>query len=71
MVVLLDKAGQFFTGKLKTALTHSARWPTGVRILGFLERHEHHMERADDYEYLLALAKHEVPLKEASGMRVQ
>ena len=29
------------------------------------------MERADDYEYMLALAKHEVPLQEVSDMLVQ
>jgi hypothetical protein len=71
VVVLLDKAGHSFTGKLRAALTHSARWPAGVRILGFIQRHEHHMQRADDYEYLLAIARHEVPLREACDMLVQ
>ena len=71
MVVLLDRAGHSFAGQLRAALTHSARWPPGQRILGFIQRTEHHMERADDYEYLLAIAKHEVPLREASDMLVQ
>ena len=31
MVVLLDRAGHSFTGKLRAALTHSARWPAGQR----------------------------------------
>ena len=71
MVVLLDRAGHSFTGKLRVALNISARWPAGQRILWFIQRTEHHLERAEDYEYLLALAKHEVPLQEASDMMVQ
>ena len=35
-------------------------------MMGFIQRTEHDMTRADDYEYLLALAKNEVPLHEAS-----
>ena len=62
MVVLLDRAGHSFPGKLRAALTHSARWPAGQRIFGFIQRTEHHTERPDDYEYLQALAEHEIPL---------
>ena len=71
MVVLLDRAGHSFTGKLRAALTDSAHWPAGMRIVGFIQRTEHHMERDDDYEYLQAIAKHEIPLREASDMLVQ
>ena len=71
MVVLLDRAGHSFTGKLRAALTHSAQWPAGQRIMGFIQRAEHDMKRTDDYEYLLALATHEVPLQEASDILVQ
>ena len=39
--------------------------------MGFLMGTEHKLTRADDHGYLLALAKHEVPLHEASGMLVQ
>ena len=39
--------------------------------MGFMARTEHELTRADDYEYLLALAKHEVTLHEASDMLVQ
>ena len=68
---VLDKAGHFFYGKLRLAMTHSKRWPAGKRLLGFLQRTEHELTRAEGYEYLLALAKHEVPLHEASDMLVQ
>ena len=74
MVVLLDKAGIVFYGKLRLALTHSKlseQWPAGQRRLGFLKRTEHELTRADGYAYLLALAKHEVPLHDASDMLVQ
>ena len=71
MVVLMDEAGNFIYGKLRLALTHSKRWPAGKRLLGFLQRTEHTLARAECYEYLLALAKHEVPLHESSGMLVQ
>ena len=71
VVILLDRAGRSFTGKLQAALARSARWPAGTMILGFIQRTEHHMERADDYEYLLAIARHEVPLREACDMLVQ
>ena len=71
MVVLLDRAGHSLIGKLRAALNVSAGWPAGQMILGFIQRTERHSERAEDYEYLLALAKHEVPLREASGMLVQ
>ena len=40
-------------------------------LLGFLQRNEHELTRAEGYEYLLALGKHEVPLHEASDMLVQ
>ena len=63
MVVLLDRAGRSFTRQLQAAHAHSA--------LGFIQRADHHMEQADDYEYLQAIAKHEIPLQEASGMLVQ
>ena len=43
--------------------------------MGFIriQRTEHDVTRAANYEYLLALAKHhdEIPLQEASGMLVQ
>ena len=71
VVVMLDRAGHSFFGKLRAALNTSARWPAGMRILGFIQRIEHHFERAEDYEYLLALARHEVPLREACDMLVQ
>ena len=60
-----------FYGKLRLALTHSKRWPAGRRLLGFLQRTEHELTRAEDYEHLLALAKHEVPLHAVSDMLVQ
>ena len=40
-------------------------------MMGFIQRTEHEMTRADGYGYLLALAKHEVPLQEASVMLLQ
>ena len=40
-------------------------------MMGFITRTEHDMTQADDYEYLLALVKHEVPLHKASDMLVQ
>ena len=43
----------------------------GQRMMGFIQRTGHDMTRADDYEYLMVLAKHEVPLHEASDMLVQ
>ena len=70
-VVLLGRSGNCFTGRMRAALTHSARWPAGQRMMGFIQRTEHDMTRADDYGYLLALAKHEVPLHGASDMLVQ
>ena len=37
-VVLLDRAGICFTGKLRAAPTHSTRWPAGQRMMGFITR---------------------------------
>ena len=71
VVLLLDRAGNFFTGKMRAALTHSARWPAGQRMMGFIQRTDHDMTQADDYEYLLTLAKHEMPLHEVGDMLVQ
>ena len=71
MAVLLDTAGNVFTGKLRAALTHITPWPAGQRLMGLMTRTEHELTRADDYEYLLARAKHDVPLHGASGMPVQ
>ena len=74
MVVLLDEPGNLLYGKQRLALTHSKRRPAGKRLLGFLQRTEHEPTRPEGYEYyldLLALAKHEIPLHEASDMLVQ
>ena len=40
-------------------------------MMGFTQRTEHDVSRAGDYDYLLALAKHEVPLQGASDVLVQ
>ena len=44
VVVLLDRVRRVFTGKVRAALAHSARWPAGQRIMGFIQRTEHDMK---------------------------
>ena len=45
-------------------------WVQGWRYLGIIHRIEQNMTRPDDYEYLLALCKNEIPKVEAKDLLV-
>ena len=44
---------------------------TGMRYMGMIHRVEQVMTRAEDYDFLLALYRTEVPRSEAEGLLVQ
>ena len=47
-----------------------AGWVTGWRYLGMIHRVEHNITRPDDYDYLLALCRNEIPKAEAQDLLV-
>ena len=46
-------------------------WGVGQRYLGTILRLEHELNRPEDYEYLLALCRSEIPKSDASDLLVQ
>ena len=67
MPVVLDTAGNGCYGKVRLALNHSIQRPAGQNNAAG-PRSEHELTRAGGHDYLLALAKHEVSLPEASAV---
>ena len=71
IVVLYDGEGNSTVGLLKAALQTARHWGMGQRYLGMIQRREHAMNRPEDYDYLLALCKCEIPKSEACDLLVQ
>ena len=71
VVVLYDGEGNSFVGLLKAAVDIARKWGVGQRHLGMIQRLEHEMNRPEDYDYLLALCRSEIPKSEACDLLVQ
>ena len=71
MVVLYDGEGNSFVGLLKAAVKTAREWGMGHRYLGMIQRQDHKMDRPEDYDYLLALCRSEIPKSEACDLLVQ
>ena len=71
MVILYDGEGNSFVGLLKAAVDIARKWGVGQRYLGMIQRLEHELNRPEDYDYLLALCRSEIPKSEASDLLVQ
>ena len=70
-MLMYDHSGNCFVGSLERALRAEAGWAKGWRYLGMVHRVEQAMNRPDDYEYLLALCRNEIPKSEAQDLLVQ
>ena len=71
MVILYDGNGHSFVGLFKAAIDIARKWGVRQRCLGMIQRLEHEMNRPEDYDYLLALCRSEIPKSEASDLPVQ
>ena len=69
-MLMYDHSGNCFVGSLERALRTWAGCATGWRYLGMIHRVEQDMNRPDDYEYLLALCRNEIPKAEANDLLV-
>ena len=69
-MLLYGHSGNCFVGSLERALRAGVGWATGWRYLGMIHRMEQTMTRPDDYEYLLALCRNEIPKSEAQDLLV-
>ena len=58
-------------GLLKGAVDIARKWGVGQQYLGVVQRLEHEMNRPEDYAYLLALCRSEIPKSEACDLLVQ
>ena len=67
---MYDQSGNCFVGSLERALRAGAGWATGWRYLGMIYGVEQTMTRPEDYEYLLALCRNEIPKAEATDLLV-
>ena len=65
VVVPYDGEGNSFVGLLKVAVKTAREWGMGHRYLGMIQRHDHEMDRPENYDYLLALCRSEIPKSEA------
>ena len=70
IVVLYDGEGSSFVGLLKAAVDTARKWGVGQRYLSMIQRLEHEMNRPEDYDYLLALCRSEIPKSEACDLLV-
>ena len=71
MVVLYDGDGHSFVGLFRAVMDTARKWGVGQRYLGMIHRLEHEKNRPEDYDYLLALCRREIPKSEASDLLVQ
>ena len=71
IVILYDNSGHSFMGKLELAFRAGVQWGTGMRYLSMIHRLGRQMNRPNDYEYLLALCRNEIPKSEAQDLLVQ
>ena len=69
--VLYDGSGNSFVGLLRLAFSVGARWARGMRYMGMIHRVEQVMTRAEDYDFLLALCRNEIPRSKAEDLLVQ
>ena len=71
MAILYDGEGNSLVGLLKAAVDIARKRGAGQRYLGMIQRLEHEMNRPEDYDYLLALGRSEIPKSEACDLLVQ
>ena len=69
-MLMYDHSGNSFVGSLERAFRAGARWATGWRYLGMIHRVEQAMNMPEDYAYLLALCRNEIPKTEANDLLV-
>ena len=69
-MLMYDHSGNNFVGSLERAFKAGAGWVQGWRYLGIIHRVEQSMTRPDDYDYLLALCRNEIPKAEAQDLLV-
>ena len=69
-MLMYDHSGNCVVGSLDRALRAGVGWAAGWRYLGMIHRMEQTMNRPEDYEYLLALCRNEIPKSEAQDLLV-
>ena len=69
-MLMYDQSGNCFVGSLERAFRAGAGWEKRWRHLGIIYRVEQTMTRPEDYEYLLALCRNEIPKAEAPDLLV-
>ena len=63
--------GHSFVGLLGAAMDVARTWGVGQRHIGMICRLEHEMNCPQEYDYLLALCRSEIPKCEVSDLLVQ
>ena len=58
-------------GLLKAAVKPARECGMGQRYIDMIQRQDHEMNRPEDYDYLLALCRSEIPKSEACDLLVQ
>lgn len=71
VVMVRQHGGGFVVAKLRAALKWTRKVLADWVTLTFIVRTVHDLHRGDDYEFLLALARHEVPKAEADDLLVE
>ena len=66
-----DGSGDLFVGLLKLAFSTGARWGRGMIYMGMIHRVDQVMTWAEDYDFLLALCRHELPKSEAEDLLIR
>ena len=70
-MVLYDGSGNSFLGSLELAFRAGVRWGRGTRCLGIIHRATQVLYRAEDYKYVLASCRNEIPKSVAQDLLVQ
>ena len=70
-MVLYDGSGNSFLGSLELAFRAGAQWGRGMRYMRMIHMVEQVMNRAENYDYLLALCRNEITKSEARDLGVQ
>ena len=60
IAVLYDDSGISFVGSLELAFKAMVQWGKGMLYLGIIHKVEQGMNRAEGYEYLLALCMNKI-----------
>ena len=71
LVVVRQHEGGCFAGRLRNAIKWTQQMPGSWVTLTFLSKKVKLLQRGEDYEFLLALARHEVPTSEAEDLLVE